>query len=266
MSTFPEPDALMLAAMLKSIRGFDWSESNVKATAMDLVRWCRGTEVDGQSFSPQEQASWLVGEVRDTWDKWQSTAALRSLFMSKFERRRLHPEQNVFNTAELEAKYGPPDPEWSHNLVNFPSPTGNPVKDHRNAINAMRYQAIRDCLYYTEGPGRLKHEGNNPKERRDNEAFWQQAMDRHNDKRPEEVKFLRAAIAAGKLDATPPLPEYSPVAKVRSLTQEEYDRLKPPLPEQPNERCSECGGTGRLAGDDYCSCRTGRDLRRIELS
>jgi hypothetical protein len=29
--------------------------------------------------------------------------------------------------------------------------------------------------------------------------------------------------------------------------------------------CAWSAVTGRLAADDYCSCRTGRDLRRIEL-
>jgi hypothetical protein len=253
--------AVQLAAQFKTLAGFPWD--GVEATAADLVRWCRGSILDNTVWPPEAQARWLVDEARDTWDKWKSTASLRALFMSKFERRKLHPEQNVFNTAELQAKYGPPDPEWSQRLVKFPAPTGNKVKDHRDAINAMRYQAIRDCLYYTEGLGRFEHEGD-AKERRNNEAWWQKAMDYHNERHLEEVKFLRAAIAAGKLDATPPLPEYSPTANVRSLTQAEFDRLKPALPESTELRCSECGGTGRLAGDDYCSCRTGRDLRRIE--
>lgn len=253
--------ALKLATQFKSLPGFPWDAVDV--TAEDLIRWCRGGIETNTIWPPEAQARWLVDEARETWEKWKGTAALRSLFMSKFERRKLHPEQNVFNTAELEAKYGPPDPDWSHRLVNFPAQTGNKVKDHREAVNAMRWQAIRDCLYYTEGPGRFKHEGD-AKERRNNEAWWQKAMDYHNERHLEEVKFLRAAIAAGKLAATPPLPEYSLTAKVRSLTQAEYDRLKPAVPEPNEQRCAECGGTGRLAGDDYCSCRTGRDLRRIE--
>jgi hypothetical protein len=262
------PVALQLAQALTAI-GHPRIAGAIEGTAEDLIRWCTGSILDNVVWPAEAQARWLVREAKETWDEgWPDkggTAKLRSLFLAKFERRKLHPEQNVFNTAELEAKYGPPDPEWSHKLVHFPSPTGDRVKDHRANIEAMRYQAIRDALYYTEGKGMANHKGDRA-ERNYDEGYWNRAMERLTQAHPEEVRYLRAAIARGDLDATPPLPEYRPVA-AHSLTVDEYRRLAPAIPEDPEQkRCVECNGTGRLAGDDYCMCRTGRDLRRIEES
>src|SRR5271166_2163584 len=83
-------------------------------------------------------------------------------------------EQKVDQTAEWEAKYGKPDTQWASKLL------GN----HERAIGAVHWQAIRDSLYYTEGPGRGKPSG-----------FWQEAMERHLATRPNEVAALRAEVA-----------------------------------------------------------------------
>jgi hypothetical protein len=49
----------------------------------------------------------------------------------------------------------------------------------------------------------------------------------------------------------------------RELADTYRDELRRRAPE-PSKTCVQCNGNGRLAGDDYCSCRTGRDLRRME--
>ncbi len=161
---------------------------------------------------------------------------------------------------QWERECGPPDPEWSANLLKVAT-TGNAHQDFLNVLLAMRYQSIRDALYKTEGPGRFDLEG---KERRHDAAFWQGVMDGHNKNRPELVQFFREAVRDGRLDALPPSPQFDPKLGKRSLTQAEFKALSPAIPEVPQEKCTICGGSGRLEADSYCTCAMGRDLERVE--
>ncbi len=263
--------AVELASSLKSIPGFPWDPENIKANAEDLQDWCRGGFLDNVLWQPEPQARWLVKEARLNWERWNGTAALRQLFQSKFERKKLHPEQEAFDAKKWEAEHGPPDPNWASNLFKIAT-TGNKHKDFLNTLKAVKYQSIRDSLYYTEGQGRFTMElehGDSAKvktTKRFDQSFWREAMDGHNKKNPELVAFFRSAIATGQLDAVPPDPNFDFYLpdKPHSLTHEEYLALSPPIPETPAVRCATCGGSGRLAGDDYCTCRMGRDLYRVE--
>lgn len=51
----------------------------------------------------------------------------------------------------------------------------------------------------------------------------------------------------------------------REMANTYRDELKRRIP-TPDKSCVQCQGSGRLAGDEYCTCRTGRDLRRSEES
>jgi hypothetical protein len=59
--------AQKLASSLKSIKGLSFDADVVRATAEDLVRWCRGCTLDGVSWSPEDQAQYVVTEAREKW-------------------------------------------------------------------------------------------------------------------------------------------------------------------------------------------------------
>lgn len=77
--------ARALARSLTTIDGFPRYEEAIEATAEDLVRWCRGVDIDGKYWPPERQAYWLVTEARENMaDRWESTAALLAMFNKKF--------------------------------------------------------------------------------------------------------------------------------------------------------------------------------------
>ncbi len=76
--------ALAYARRLKLIPGFPYDEEAVKASAEDLQRWCRGARLGLTTYSPEQQAYWLVNEAREQWTEWLGTAALLALFRAKF--------------------------------------------------------------------------------------------------------------------------------------------------------------------------------------
>lgn len=49
----------------------------------------------------------------------------------------------------------------------------------------------------------------------------------------------------------------------REMADTYRDELKRRSPAT-DKSCVQCQGSGRLAGDEYCTCRTGRDLRRSD--
>lgn len=74
-----------IAAALITI-GHPFNPAAIEATAIDLIKWCRGVCIDGRHMDPDEQAEALVDEVRTTWDKWPDggTKLLLEHFRSKF--------------------------------------------------------------------------------------------------------------------------------------------------------------------------------------
>jgi hypothetical protein len=95
-------------------------------------------------------------------------------------------ETTVDQRKEWEAKYGPPDPMWSANLVSTLAGKPDPIarnRQHQEERRAMLWQAIRDSLYYTEGPG-----SGRPSD------FWQAAAEGQKRNHPDEVAAFRLEL------------------------------------------------------------------------
>jgi hypothetical protein len=77
--------AQSLAAALMNI-GHPYQQSALNATALNLIKWCRGNIALG--LSPEQQATALVEEAAETWTAgWPErggTAALFALFKAKY--------------------------------------------------------------------------------------------------------------------------------------------------------------------------------------
>lgn len=86
--------ALKLARSLTTV-GHPRFEEALFATAEDLVHWCQGAFVDGHIWSPEDQAQWLVTEVRENWREWTSTADMREVLIRKFSVKEMNPEHQV---------------------------------------------------------------------------------------------------------------------------------------------------------------------------
>ena len=187
--------ALTLARTLKTIPGFAWDEENINATAGDLVAWCVGAIINNEVWPAEAQARWLTGEARCTWDKWMSTAGLYSLFRAKFkpppEHRPFDADLTPEQKAELKAQYGPPDPAFASKLLAVPTKA-----EHKAMRKASSWQAIRDSVFYTEGPGKIELDNKlGRQERNESRAFWRQAMDRHNRDHAADVAAFRLELA-----------------------------------------------------------------------
>lgn len=114
-----------------------------------------------------------VKEIRDT------AFSLREKFKPKVDPR-----------EQWEKEYGKPNPAWSADLSGKAAgmtATMDPQVRKQQYIEerrSMLWQAIRDSLYYTEGPG--AHGPND---------FWNTAMKSHNRKHAPEVAAFRAELA-----------------------------------------------------------------------
>ena len=73
-----------LAGSLVTI-GHPPCEDAINATALDLIRWCKGSIIDGRIWTPEHQAEALVYEARTTWDRWRGTKQLLELFRAKYD-------------------------------------------------------------------------------------------------------------------------------------------------------------------------------------
>jgi hypothetical protein len=75
-----------LAGSLVTI-GHPYQQAAINATAMDLLKWCKGAILDGRIWSAEQQAEALVEEARTTWDQWPEkggTKQLLELFRTKY--------------------------------------------------------------------------------------------------------------------------------------------------------------------------------------
>lgn len=159
-------------------------------------------------------------------------------------------------------EYGSPDEAWSESMVKFA--TGNPTKAQAKAeLNRLRTQSIKDAIAYEQEAVDVR----GGKEGANLRAFWADHIRWLEKNFPEQV----AAVRAGR---EPVFPEDRLHKAAKPLNAEGFEGpiLKPISTESfegvepvPQKRCSTCGGSGRLAGDDYCDdCEIGRDLRRQE--
>jgi hypothetical protein len=187
--------AMMCAGQLTTI-GHPLMEIALKATAADLVSWCKGGIFGGRPWTPADQASDLVQEARLTFGNWEKaggTTALRRLFYSKFDPTKLGAERQVFDSKKWEEQYGPPDPA-------VPSRIGKMLKatkaENAATWKAVLWQAIRDAFYYTEGPGISEIRAYaDPVERSVSRDFWAAAAVQYEQTRPAEVAAFRQELA-----------------------------------------------------------------------
>ncbi len=112
-------------------------------------------------------------------------------------------ETTVDQRKEWEAKYGPPDPMWSANLIDklaSKSAKLDPIERKRQHLEdrrAMLWQAIRDSMYYTEGPGKIDLDNIlGAKERGFSRRFWREAAQRNAANHPVEVALFRIELEA----------------------------------------------------------------------
>lgn len=89
-SELPRQVAGALAARCASIPGFpdDYRVigETLQAITDLLIDLCRGSELEGQAWTPERQAYWLVQVVAvSTWNKWLGGAGLRAAFLEKFK-------------------------------------------------------------------------------------------------------------------------------------------------------------------------------------
>jgi hypothetical protein len=162
---------------------------------------------------------------------------------------------------QWEKEYGPPQPVWSESFIRAAAKAQNPLerkKQFQGEVNAIHEQALRDAIYMSSPAGQAEIdaiEGRN--ERSSARAWWAAFLDRSERDYPEQM----AAIRAGRQPVFRPRGAKEPNPNVMPITAESFAKIEP----QRIERCATCGGSGRLAGDDYCSdCALGRDLRRIK--
>ena len=48
--------------------------------ATDLVAWCQGFA----GWAPEQQAGWLIQQVRNDWDKWHGSKLMKEIFDREF--------------------------------------------------------------------------------------------------------------------------------------------------------------------------------------
>ena len=139
-------------------------------------------------------------------------------------------EPKVDQKAEWDRQYGKPDPDWSRRMMAAATGLAAPVdpmerkRQYADEKRAMLWQAIRDSIYYTEGPGS-----------RGPDQFWSAAMDRHNRNHAVEVAAFRGQLAESGwerlmavdwLKSMPVIPRVQrvPVALAHPITQADIDR------------------------------------------
>jgi hypothetical protein len=77
--------ALRLAGALTTV-GHPFREEAIEATALLLVRLCKGAVIDGRQWTPRQQAQAMVDEIVSTWE-WPErggTKALQELYYAKY--------------------------------------------------------------------------------------------------------------------------------------------------------------------------------------
>ena len=110
-------------------------------------------------------------------------------------------ETTVDQRKEWETKYGPPDPMWSANLIGKLAGKSGKIdpseraRQHTEERRAMLWQAIRDSLYYTEGPGKIELDNMLGRDERNfSRGFWRDAARRNAENHPLEVALFRIEL------------------------------------------------------------------------
>jgi hypothetical protein len=176
-------------------------------------------------------------------------------------------ENTVDQLKEWEAKYGPPDPMWSANLIGklvAKSGKTDPLEKsgktdplerarrHAEERRAMLWQAIRDSLYYTEGPGKIEVDNMLGRDERNfSRKFWREAAQRNKENHPVENALFRIELEASSWkelmkfnwESGPPAP-----APVRQVASGAVAVLDHPITAEDVQR--ELRAQGREPGDE----------------
>lgn len=197
--------------------------------------------------------------VLETFDTEYPT--IREIKETAFNlRERFLPKQPT-QREQWEKEYGPPDPEWSRNLLKTATGQVSAI-DKKAQYKAERYnmrlQALKDSVFYSTPKGQAEISAIvGERDRLASRRFWAEAIERNEKNYPAQIAAIRAGREPQFNDAKP---EAIPM---RPITAESFKGVEP----MRVEKCATCGGTGRLAGDIYCDdCQTGRDLRKMETS
>jgi hypothetical protein len=94
-----------LAGSLVTI-GHPYAQAAVNATALDLMKWCKGRLLDGRIVTPEKQAEDLVDVARawpEGWPEKGGTAKLRALFVEMFPAPETATEPPAITIGELVA-------------------------------------------------------------------------------------------------------------------------------------------------------------------
>ena len=197
--------------------------------------------------------------VLETFDAEYPT--IREIKETAFNLRERFLPKQPSQREQWEKEYGPPDPEWSRNLLKTATGQVSAI-DKKNQYKAERYnmrlQALKDSVFYSTPKGQAEISAIvGERDRLASRKFWAEAIERNEKNYPAQI----AAIRAGREPQfDQPRPEAIPM---RPITAESFKGVEP----MRVEKCATCGGTGRMAGDIYCDdCQTGRDLRKMETS
>jgi len=168
--------------------------------------------------------------------------------------------QGPSQKEQWEKQYGPPDKSITEKIQSVVKGGALNASERKARFNAeygaMRLQSLKDAVYYSTPEGQYelsKIAGRN--ERDSSRAFWAHQIQWLTEKYPEQITAIRGGREPEFSDTPRKLPES------QRITAESFRGVEP----MRTENCTTCGGSGRLAGDDYCeACQTGRDLRRQE--
>lgn len=137
-SVIIEKPAGELVMQLASMANFPQEKAAVEAMARALERAATDTGIRMQA---------IIDECLDGGSWCPTPFDLRTLAAGMKERIREKREGS--KRAEWEREYGPCDPDWSSKLI-----TSVMNRDgHTDQARAVRDEAIRNMLYYTEGDG-----------------------------------------------------------------------------------------------------------------
>ncbi len=176
-------------------------------------------------------------------------------------RERFLPKQPP-QREQWEKEYGKPDPGWTESFIRTAKAEvrtpGDKKAEFKAQYDNMRLQSLKDCVCKSSPAGKAELDAIVGRDERNaDKIFWAQAIARRERDYPTQM----AAIRAGREPdfGAPP----SKVVPMKPITAESFRGVEP----MRVERCANCGGSGRLAGDDYCDeCQMGRDLRKMESS
>src|ERR1017187_6313795 len=93
--TLPLGLAVEIAERLANIPGFCGRAGALKGLTGLLRKLCRGFDLAGRHWTPEEQAIWLGDEASEQWNEWASEAELKRMFEAKFR-----PNYRSGNTAQ----------------------------------------------------------------------------------------------------------------------------------------------------------------------